>query len=100
MQPGVGSIVCNDPEQRVIAIVEPKNRDEPINDSKDFEKCLRGTSAGDPAEEKHDSGSKMDNVVRSVYVEDAKQHPISRSCRRDIPKNSDQQEDDTEENCG
>jgi len=42
----------------------------------------------------------MDNVVRSVYVKNAKQHPISRRDRGNKSNNSDEQEDETDENCG
>jgi hypothetical protein len=72
MQPGIGCIVCNDSKKRVVAIIKSKNCDKRINDPENLEKCLRRTGASHPAEEKHDPGGKMYNIVRRVYVKDAK----------------------------
>ena len=99
MQPNVRHVVRDQSKDGLVLVVEPEHSYERVDDSKDFEKRARRSGTSHSAEEKDDSGCKMDKVVGEVDVEGAEQHLVA-GCGRDEPENSDKQKNDTKKNCG
>jgi hypothetical protein len=77
---------------------EAPNSDDGVNDAKDLKPHSRCSRAGHRHEQKDDTRRKVNNVVRRIDVENVEQHSIRRR-GRDETENSNDQEDETEDNC-
>src|SRR5579864_3840199 len=103
VQVGISRIVRDQSEQHAFAFHEPENGDQGVHKSEDFEECARGAGSSHSAKQKDDARRDVDNAMRAVDHENAKQHWHTVGIRcggcRHKAEDSDREKNNTEKNC-
>lgn len=98
VEPGVGRIIRHDPKRVAGANGEAPNSNHSVNDAEDLKPHSQWSYAAHRREQEDDTRRKVNDVVRRVDVENVEQHSIRR-CGWDETESSNDQEDETEDNC-